>query len=247
MLIKNCYSTGSAEMGGFYAYAYLEGYIDFRSCYWDTQTSGQAGNGSVEIISGGLGSPTGKNTSQMKTQSTFVNWDFERIWSINPASNNGYPILEYSEYIPNTIETLSAKNVFENSATVGGKYTAGNDTHVEMGIQWRPKGLIGWTSYWWARSPYYIAWNLTYWVTLMGLGPARTFEYRAFYKIGSTYYYGSTLTFTTTRTPAVFTYPGTEYRTAKQALDDVAKVGVGRYYADQAGNFQYESRLRRLA
>lgn len=40
-------------------------------------------------------SASGRSTAEMKTQSTFTNagWDFDNIWGINPAINNGYPYL----------------------------------------------------------------------------------------------------------------------------------------------------------
>lgn len=231
-VITNCYASGTLTGGDS-----IYGLCDDRgqtvtSSYWLDTCGG----------TGGLG--TSKTDAELKTQATFTDWDFSTIWGISDS----YPYLLWTaEAITTTIETLAAKNVFDRSATIGGEYTAGDATHVEMGIQWRPKGLNSWVTYWWAQSPYYIAWNLVFWYTMSGLGPGRTYEYRAFYKIGATYTYGSTLTFTTTTIPAVFNYPGTEYRTAKQAIDDVAKMSLGRYYADAQGNFQYESRLRRMA
>jgi len=53
---------------------------EFSNCYCDTQVSG-------------ISSGAGKTTAEMKNQSTYVGWDFEKIWKINPAENNGYPIL----------------------------------------------------------------------------------------------------------------------------------------------------------
>jgi len=36
----------------------------------------------------------------MKTQSTFVGWDFNNIWSINSHENNGYPYLLLEQIPP---------------------------------------------------------------------------------------------------------------------------------------------------
>ncbi len=52
-----------------------------EDCFWDTQTS------NFSTSPGG----TGKTTTQMKTQSTFTNWDFTNIWNINALINDGYP------------------------------------------------------------------------------------------------------------------------------------------------------------
>lgn len=53
------------------------------NCYWDNNTSGMS--------SSDAGS--GESTSNMKTQSTFNNWNFTNVWTISPAYNNGYPYL----------------------------------------------------------------------------------------------------------------------------------------------------------
>lgn len=52
-----------------------------ENCFWDTQTSG------IATSPGG----SGRNTTQMKTQSTFTNWDFVNVWKIDSEINNGYP------------------------------------------------------------------------------------------------------------------------------------------------------------
>lgn len=52
-----------------------------ENCFWDTETS------RIATSPGG----TGKTTTQMKTQSTFTNWDFTNIWNITSGINDGYP------------------------------------------------------------------------------------------------------------------------------------------------------------
>ncbi|MDZ4181631.1 MAG: FlgD immunoglobulin-like domain containing protein, partial [Candidatus Cloacimonadaceae bacterium] len=54
-----------------------------EDCFWDVQTSG------IATSPGG----TGKTTLQMKTQSTFTNWDFVNVWGIDAGINDGYPYL----------------------------------------------------------------------------------------------------------------------------------------------------------
>jgi energy-converting hydrogenase Eha subunit F len=51
--------------------------------YYDKETSGR-----TDAWKG-----IGKSTAEMKTQGTYEGWDFEGIWEINPAKNNGYPVL----------------------------------------------------------------------------------------------------------------------------------------------------------
>lgn len=83
-ILTNCYSkgliTGNTEIGGFIGKKASTG--TFASCYYDMETSEQSDND-------GRGIP--KTTLEMKTQSTYENWDFDTIWAINPAINNGYP------------------------------------------------------------------------------------------------------------------------------------------------------------
>ena len=40
--------------------------------------------------------PQVKTTSEMKQQSTYVSFDFDSIWAINPSINDGYPYLTFS-------------------------------------------------------------------------------------------------------------------------------------------------------
>jgi PKD repeat protein len=78
--VANSYScgavSGTSSLGGLVGTS--SGTV--TSSYWDTQTSGRL------TSAGG----TGKTTAQMKTQSTFVNWDFEDTWVMQ-----GYPKLRW--------------------------------------------------------------------------------------------------------------------------------------------------------
>jgi len=85
-IIEKCYSVGFVKnyfnnAGGFIGKVNTNAGAQtvITSCYWDTQTSGRT------TSAGGIG----KTTVQMKTQSTYVGWDFENVWAIN----NDYPKL----------------------------------------------------------------------------------------------------------------------------------------------------------
>ena len=95
--VTNCYSKCSVELtpanpssiGG------LLGYDDSTTIiysYYDSTVSGQSDTGK--------GVP--KTTAEMKQQATFVGWDFDTVWGINPAINDGYPYLKVfvNEEIP---------------------------------------------------------------------------------------------------------------------------------------------------
>ena len=71
--------SGSTNVGGLVGD--LEGTVS-STCYYDSQTSGQSDTGK--------GTP--ETTSAMKTQSTYVDWDFSTIWTIDSSVNSGYPV-----------------------------------------------------------------------------------------------------------------------------------------------------------
>ncbi|TGC09423.1 GLUG motif-containing protein [Methanolobus halotolerans] len=109
--IENSYSTakvtGDSEVGGLvgsnaggtidnsYSVGDVEGNTDvgglvgtntgtITESYWDSETSSQSES------AGGVA----RTTSQMKQQSTFIDWDFTHKWEIHCAVNNGYPYLQ---------------------------------------------------------------------------------------------------------------------------------------------------------
>jgi hypothetical protein len=238
--ITNCYSNASisygvdALVGGIIGDAYGVTVFTVLSTYWNTTTSG---------LNAGVGRGSemgeGKTDTQMKIQGTFSGWDFVNIWVLMT-----YPELRW--ITETSITTLAAKYITKSSACIGGAYAAGDNTPTELGIQYYTGS--SWANLmWWTQDPAFTRASVTFWFTWQGLNPGRTYYYRAFMKIGSDYFYGSEMSFTTDTIPVIFEYPGTEFRTAKQALDDVAKLGVGRYYVSNSGNFEYESRFRRNA
>ena len=78
--LLNVNVTGTNDVGGLVGFNYAS---SVTSCYYDSETSGCS-----DI---GYGEP--KTTTEMKTQSTFVDWDFTDVWGIDPAKNDGYPYL----------------------------------------------------------------------------------------------------------------------------------------------------------
>jgi hypothetical protein len=87
--ITSSYSTGSVKGGSYTGGLVGDQYFGaITSSYWDTQTSG------LTTSAGG----TGKTTAQMKTQATFVNWDFTNVWAIDEGKS--YPYLRTNEQVP---------------------------------------------------------------------------------------------------------------------------------------------------
>ncbi|WP_010651182.1 GLUG motif-containing protein [Oceanobacillus massiliensis] len=79
--IENCYSTALVQSDGLYVGG-LTGIesATTTSSYWDTETSGQTTSGSG----------AGLTTAEMKTQSSYVGWDFTTVWGMN----GDYPYLQ---------------------------------------------------------------------------------------------------------------------------------------------------------
>jgi hypothetical protein len=80
--IINCYAAGSIASTNGYGFCCSQGGGSITSSYWDMQSTGQS------TSNGG----SGKTTTQMMQQATFVNWDFASpVWSIFEGVT--YPLL----------------------------------------------------------------------------------------------------------------------------------------------------------
>ena len=104
-LVDKCYSVGSVAgengVGG------LIGYSDnsekITNSFWDVETSGQSSSAGGE----------GKTTEEMKTQNTFVDWDFVRVWTI--LESKTYPYFRWKTTI---VPNLSGKTKEEAETTL---------------------------------------------------------------------------------------------------------------------------------
>lgn len=109
--ITNCYSIGAVKgtgtnpsIGGLIGI--LENNLTVISSYWDMDAS------AVSTSAGG----TGKTTAEMKSQTTFVGWDFSSIWTISATKNSGYPYLTaLGVYVP--LPTVSSLLINNGDAT----------------------------------------------------------------------------------------------------------------------------------
>ena len=98
-IVKRCYATGyvnpkndDAASGGLIGLRtkndYAKLYPSVLFCYYDRNTT-RAGDTNKSFSA---------TTAQMKTQSIFTGWDFENVWGIDAAKNDGYPYLKFGEY-----------------------------------------------------------------------------------------------------------------------------------------------------
>ncbi len=131
LTIKNCYSIGSVyytgdddpDDKGFCGEDVV--YPTYTHNFFDSQASNQTTSGE--------NSATAKNTTQMTTQNTFTNWNFNTVWQISPDVNNGYPTLQsvvqpVTEYYYRTTadggewEVDFADYTWTRSLTIDGSY-----------------------------------------------------------------------------------------------------------------------------
>lgn len=86
------YSDGSAVKGN-----------TFLSCYYDKDVFGSADSAYTGF---------GRGTAEMKTQSTFLDWDFDTLWDIDAGINGGYPYLQgYDNFSASAAATGSISSV----------------------------------------------------------------------------------------------------------------------------------------
>ncbi len=97
-IINNSYSTakvsGGSGNGGMIGWQYQQS--TQSGSYWDTETSGfDIMCGSDAWGGANCDDTHGLTDAQMKLQASFVAWDFDNIWKIDPKKNDGYPYLAW--------------------------------------------------------------------------------------------------------------------------------------------------------
>ena len=95
-MVKNCYVRGNVFSSDSKSIAgNSRGLIE--TCYATGRLTGQGRDADATYIdeesSGCYHYQGSRTTGQMKTKSTYVGWDFEKIWGISANINNGYPHL----------------------------------------------------------------------------------------------------------------------------------------------------------
>lgn len=83
--VENCYSAVSSTENANYRYAFVYNFelVNTSHCFYDIEISNAEDDRS---------DAQGKTTEEMKTQSTYTNWDFVEIWDITP---DNYPHLRW--------------------------------------------------------------------------------------------------------------------------------------------------------
>lgn len=91
--ITNCYAANSTltgtSAGGFIGEIEGETGTPAKHSFWDKTISGVT----ISATQDGLQQIVGKTTIEMKNKTTYIGWDFNKIWKIDATKNDGYPYL----------------------------------------------------------------------------------------------------------------------------------------------------------
>ena len=207
--IKYCYSTGivysspgvvwTGDLGlgnkGFVGYDYNNNGT-FTDNFFDSENSQQTGIGA-----------TAKSTVEMKTESTFTNWDFtgtecgiDYDWEINGSDNDGYPFLCWQEpsVTAPTVTTQAVSDILTTTATGNGNITViGGANITERGVYYSTTDgfddgtgtKVSTTGDWSAIGDFT--------QSITGLTPGTTYYVKAFATNSAGAGYGSQVSFTT--------------------------------------------------
>ncbi len=147
-IIENSYSNGAVSgnefIGGLVGSSGLFGNDNTGTAinsYWDTETSGQDSSAAGQ----------GRTSAEMThphTANTYVDWDFESIWSADAGftENNGYPFLELDE-ADATRYHLSLYSIPANGGLLtGGGFYAEHDAVSLAAIANPNFGFENWTN-----------------------------------------------------------------------------------------------------
>ena len=146
-------TTVNAEVGSYFGESGNTGTVENYLSYTDTSTTGYPPidvylNGSRDTTN----TPHSIDSIQLKTQSTFVGWDFVNNWTIDPAVNDGYPELIWA--LPTfAIVTPTFGDTYNPSDSLFLTWL-GADTvkfyySVDAGSNWIFKDTVDGYSYYW--------------------------------------------------------------------------------------------------
>ncbi|MFA9423418.1 MAG: S-layer homology domain-containing protein, partial [Sedimentibacter sp.] len=147
--IKMSYAAGlvtvtgtGTNVGGIAGYEYTS---VFESVYYDSLVTTQSDNKEK-------GSP--KSTGEMKTQSTFVGYDFDTVWAIDPSVNGGYPyfksrmVLNQDQEAPTGLVGVAPSSALNDGKITGTttdmefKVTSDDDSAYQTCIDLETTGLV---------------------------------------------------------------------------------------------------------
>ena len=123
-VVTNGYSTyrGDADLSGGVCGTQRSDSVS-SGCYYDRDVQGHSArsDGTRHI---------GKSTAAMKMQVSYTGWDFNNVWYIDPALNNGYPVLRVDQRFDIPAGTPSAGN--SSGSQSGGTTITDDSGQIEI-------------------------------------------------------------------------------------------------------------------
>jgi gliding motility-associated-like protein len=244
--ISNSYAVGAisgtgSDFGGLMGTSW--GSVTISNSYWDTETTGQSTS---------FGGGEGKTTAEMKTQSTFVDWDFTDIWDVNPTGYLSYPFFRNIIYdVPesssriNPIPGLEASSILTSptlttyaASTISAfKATLNGDLTSDGGAPVTEQGFVFSTSNNYPTIGENGVTNVTsgsgtgtFNETVSGLSPSTTYYFQAYATNSQGTSYGGVESFTTSSAGVLLSSSPTLIFTANSADitgDNIASDGEG--------------------
>lgn len=102
-IITNCYNTGTVTALNGSGYGAIVSYWSFDAIVERSYCLGHFGGNTGIVLT----------QTQMKQRSSFVGWDFDKIWNISTSVNNGYPYLRPSVPYWSLTMLISQARAFE--------------------------------------------------------------------------------------------------------------------------------------
>lgn len=128
---QNCYAIGAISVSSGTNKGGVVGQNSggtVTASYYNSDTTG--------CTDTGKGDP--KTTAQLKMQSTYIGWDFELVWAINPGLNNGYPYLRWEGLVPPPPPDEVPPS-YAPQSTIKLEFSAGDSASYPMGTYYADK------------------------------------------------------------------------------------------------------------
>ncbi len=121
--------TGNNSVGGLVG----ENSDSVTQSYWDIETSDRESGVGTNT---GTADISGNTTQEMKTESTYVGWDFTNVWGIHGSVNYGYPaLLSLTNFPPNVSITDPDSNSYVSGTFfVNASITDPNDDSYKSSV-----------------------------------------------------------------------------------------------------------------
>jgi len=118
-IVNNCYNVGEVSASAATSLASRGGICG--NSFYSASSYTVSNSYCIDLYSSQYG--TQLTSAQMKTQASYIGFDFEMVWKISSDINNGYPVLRGFQNLPSTGVSVSGAVKY---------YNLGNNTTIEL-------------------------------------------------------------------------------------------------------------------